>query len=143
MHGRIPFRHLVYPLPEPGGLGIHLTLDLAGHARFGPDVEWVPSADYRCDPSRAAAFDALIHRYWPGMPDDGLTPAYCGVRSKISGPGEPPADFRIDVPGDHGIPGLVPLFGIESPGLTACLAIGALVRAALEGAKRAVGPEYF
>ena len=118
-----PFRHLVYPLPEPGGLGVHLTLDLGGQARFGPDVEWVDSLDYRMDESRADRFYVAIRRYWPALPDGALQPAYTGIRPKISGPGEPAADFRIDGPGEHGVAGLVNLFGIESPGLTAALAI--------------------
>lgn len=118
-----PFRHLVYPLPEPGGLGVHLTLDLGGQARFGPDVEWVDGLDYTMDESRAERFYAAIRRYWPGLPDGALQPAYTGIRPKISGPGEPAADFRIDGPAEHGIAGLVNLFGIESPGLTAALAI--------------------
>lgn len=118
-----PFRHLVYPLPEPGGLGVHLTLDLGGQARFGPDVEWVDSLDYTMDESRADRFYAAIRRYWPGLPDDALQPAYTGIRPKISGPGEPATDFRIDGPAEHGVAGLVNLFGIESPGLTAALAI--------------------
>ena len=118
-----PFRHLVYPLPEPGGLGVHLTLDLGGQARFGPDVEWVDSLDYRMDESRADSFYAAIRCYWPALPDGALQPAYTGIRPKISGPGEPAADFFIDGPAEHGIAGLVNLFGIESPGLTAALAI--------------------
>jgi len=123
-----PFRHLVYPLPEPGGLGVHLTLDLGGQARFGPDVEWVDSLDYGMDASRADGFYAAIRRYWPGLPDGALQPAYTGIRPKISGPGEPAADFRIDGPAEHGVAGLVNLFGIESPGLTAALAIADEVR---------------
>lgn len=118
-----PFRHLIYPLPEPGGLGVHLTLDLGGQARFGPDVEWVDSLDYSMDESRADGFYAAIRRYWPALPDGALQPAYTGIRPKISGPGEPAADFRIDGPAEHGVAGLVNLFGIESPGLTAALAI--------------------
>ncbi|MGE4406166.1 NAD(P)/FAD-dependent oxidoreductase [Pseudomonas sp.] len=132
--GRTPFTHLVYPLPEPGGLGVHLTLDLAGQARFGPDVEWVDGLDYRVEPQRAEGFYAAIRRYWPGLPDGALQPAYSGIRPKISGPGEPAADFRIDGPAQHGVPGLVNLFGIESPGLTACLAIADEVCRCLEGA---------
>lgn len=124
-----PFRHLVYPLPEPGGLGVHLTLDLGGQARFGPDVEWVEDLDYSLDERRADGFYAAIRRYWPGLPNGALQPAYTGIRPKISGPGEPAADFRIDGPQQHGIRGLVNLFGIESPGLTAALAIGAHVQA--------------
>jgi L-2-hydroxyglutarate oxidase LhgO len=120
---RWPFRHLVYPLPEPGGLGVHLTLDLAGQARFGPDVAWVDSLDYRVDPGRAAGFAAAIRRYWPGLPDGALHPAYAGVRPKLSGPDMPAADFRIDGMAAHGIRPVIHLFGIESPGLTASLAI--------------------
>jgi L-2-hydroxyglutarate oxidase LhgO len=123
MTGRTPFRHLIYPLPEPGGLGIHLTLDLAGQARFGPDVEWIGEIDYRVDPSRAAAFAASIRRYWPGLDPSRLSPSYSGIRPKLSGPGMAPADFRIDGPADHdGLP-LIHLYGIESPGLTSSLAI--------------------
>ncbi|MCQ4306804.1 NAD(P)/FAD-dependent oxidoreductase [Pseudomonas stutzeri] len=123
-----PFRHLVYPLPEPDGLGVHLTLDLGGQARFGPDVQWVESLDYDVDARRADSFYAAIRRYWPELPDGALQPAYTGIRPKISGPGEPAADFRIDGPTQHGIAGLVNLFGIESPGLTAALAIADEVR---------------
>ena len=132
LSGRAPFSRLVYPLPEAGGLGVHLTLDLGGQARFGPDVEWLPEPtpglaigelDYRVDPGRADAFHAEIRRYWPGLPDKALTPAYAGIRPKIVGPGAPAGDFLIQGPAQHGIPGLVNLFGIESPGLTACLAI--------------------
>jgi L-2-hydroxyglutarate oxidase LhgO len=123
LSARAPFRHLIYPLPEPGGLGIHLTLDLGGQARFGPDVEWVESPSYEVSPQRAAKFDAAIRAYWPGLPAGALAPAYAGERPKISGPHEPPADFRIDDARTHGVPGLVNLFGIESPGLTASLAL--------------------
>ncbi len=130
LQGASPFSTLIYPVPEPGGLGVHLTLDLQGRARFGPDVEWLdetdelPGADrYRVDPARADAFYAEVRRYWPELPDDALQPDYAGIRPKISGPGEPAADFRIDGPREHGMGGLVDLFGIESPGLTACLAI--------------------
>jgi len=120
---RAPFTHLVYPVPEPGGLGVHVTLDLGGRARFGPDVEWVDSIDYRVDPARAGRFYAAIRRYWPGLPDDALEPGYAGIRPKISGPGEPAADFVVQGPREHGVPGLVHLYGIESPGLTASLAL--------------------
>jgi len=126
---RAPFRHLIYPMPVDGGLGVHLTLDLAGQARFGPDVLWLnPQADeaaldYSVDATRAAAFEAEIRRYWPGLPTAALQAAYSGIRPKISGPGEQAADFRIDGPAEHGVAGVVQLFGIESPGLTACLAI--------------------
>jgi L-2-hydroxyglutarate oxidase LhgO len=122
--GRAPFSRLVYPLPEPGGLGVHLTLDMAGAARFGPDVEWVDRLDYAVDPAGADLFYAAIRRYWPDLPDGALSPGYAGIRPKISGPGEPAADFVIQGPEDHGVAGLINLFGIESPGLTASLAIG-------------------
>jgi len=126
-----PFTRLIYPMPEPGGLGVHLTLDLAGRARFGPDVEWVESIDYRVDPARAGAFYRAIRRYWPALPDNALEPGYCGIRPKLSGPGAPAADFMVQGPGAHGIPRLVNLFGIESPGLTASLALADLVLAEL------------
>ena len=121
--GRTPFSRLVYPVPEPGGLGVHLTLDLAGRARFGPDVQWVDECEYSVDPRRAGKFYAAIRTYWPGLADGSLQPAYAGIRPKISGPGEPAADFQIAGPAAHGMPGVVNLFGIESPGLTASLAI--------------------
>jgi L-2-hydroxyglutarate oxidase LhgO len=126
--GRSPFTHLVYPVPEPGGLGVHLTLDLAGQARFGPDVEWLaadaPEAiDYAVDPARGAAFYAAIRRYWPALKDGALAPAYSGVRPKLQGPGEAARDFMLQGPEAHGVAGLMNLFGIESPGLTASLAI--------------------
>jgi len=129
--GRAPFSRLVYPVPEPGGLGVHLTLDLAGQARFGPDVEWVEHIEYGVDPRRAEKFYAAIRRYWPALRDGALAPAYCGIRPKTSGPGEPAADFEIQGPREHGIDGLVNLFGIESPGLTASLAIAQEVLARL------------
>ena len=121
--GRAPFGRLIYPLPVPGGLGVHLTLDLAGRARFGPDVQWVDELDYAVDPQRAAGFYGAIRDWWPALADGALEPAYSGIRPKITGPGEPAADFRIDGRAAHGVPGLVHLFGIESPGLTASLAI--------------------
>ncbi len=148
---RAPFSRLVYPLPEDGGLGVHLTLDLAGQARFGPDVEWLEEKpaeesgtnprgapdfvgftdfadfDYRVDPARGACFYAAIRQYWPALADGALQPDYAGIRPKLHGPGAAPADFRIDGPAQHGVPGLVNLSGIESPGLTASLAIAALV----------------
>jgi len=121
--GRPPFSRLVYPVPEPGGLGVHVTLDMGGQARFGPDVEWVERISYEVDPRRADRFYAAIRRYWPGLPDGALAPGYAGIRPKISAPGEPAADFIIQGPAEHGLPGLVNLFGIESPGLTASLAL--------------------
>jgi L-2-hydroxyglutarate oxidase LhgO len=126
---RAPFTHLIYPMPEAAGLGVHLTLDLAGQARFGPDVQWIAPAtpdaiDYRVDASRAAAFEAAIRSYWPGLPDRALQPAYSGVRPKLeAADGTALVDFVVQGPAEHGIAGLVNLFGIESPGLTACLAI--------------------
>jgi L-2-hydroxyglutarate oxidase LhgO len=123
LRGRAPFRHLVYPLPEPGGLGVHLTLDLAGQARFGPDVEWIDRLDYRVDESRVGRFTDAIRRYWPDLPDGALQPDYAGIRPKLSGPGMPAADFRIDGAARHGMRPVIHLFGIESPGLTASLAI--------------------
>jgi L-2-hydroxyglutarate oxidase LhgO len=120
---RAPFSRLIYPVPEPGGLGVHVTLDLGGRVRFGPDVEWVDSIDYTVDPRRAERFYAAIRRYWPGLPEGALEPGYAGIRPKISGPGEPPADFVVQGPREHGVRGLVQLYGIESPGLTASLAL--------------------
>jgi L-2-hydroxyglutarate oxidase LhgO len=129
---RSPFSRLVYPAPEPGGLGVHVTLDLAGQARFGPDVEWVERIGYDVDPRRAERFYAAIRRYWPGLPDGALLPGYAGIRPKTAGPGEPAPDFLIQGPAAHGIPGLVHLFGIESPGLTASLALADSVARALQ-----------
>jgi len=120
---RAPFSRLIYPVPEPGGLGVHLTLDLAGQARFGPDVEWVERIGYDVDPRRAERFYAAIRRYWPALPDGALRPGYSGIRPKTAGPSEPASDFRIQGPREHGVRGLVHLFGIESPGLTASLAL--------------------
>lgn len=123
--GKAPFKHLVYPVPEPGGLGVHLTLDLGGQAKFGPDVQWVDSpSDYKVDASRAQVFEERIRQYWPGLPKHALAPAYAGIRPKISGPADAATDFMIQGPADHGHLGLVNLFGIESPGLTSALAIG-------------------
>ncbi len=121
LSGRAPFSRLIYPVPEDGGLGVHLTLDLGGQARFGPDVEWIDTIDYSVDPRRADGFYAEVRKYWPALPERALTPDYCGIRPKISGPGEPAADFMLHGPETHGIGGLVSLFGIESPGLTASL----------------------
>ena len=131
-----PFTHLVYPVPEPGGLGVHVTLDMGGRARFGPDVEWLASndpaaIDYTVSPAIADAFAPRIARWWPGITAGMLSPDYAGVRPKLSARGEPNADFRIDGPAVHGLPGLVNLFGIESPGLTASLAIAEHVGAML------------
>jgi len=127
------FSRLIYPAPVVGGLGVHVTLDLGGRMKFGPDVEWLSTnnpdvIDYSVDPRRADAFYAAIRRYWPGLPDGALTPDYAGVRPKLSGPGNLAADFRIDGPASHGVPGLLNLFGIESPGLTSSLAIAEEVR---------------
>ena len=124
---RAPFSRLVYPVPEPGGLGVHVTLDLAGQARFGPDVEWIDRIDYAVDPKRSERFYAAIRRYWPGLPDGALSPGYAGIRPKTAGPQEPAPDFEVQGPSVHGVPGLVHLFGIESPGLTASLALSAIV----------------
>jgi L-2-hydroxyglutarate oxidase LhgO len=121
--GKSPFSRLIYPVPEPGGLGVHLTLDLAGQARFGPDVEWIDAPAFEVDAKRGDSFYAAIRRYWPGLRDGALEPGYAGVRPKLSGPGEPAADFVIAGPESHGVGGIINLFGIESPGLTASLAI--------------------
>ena len=125
--GRAPFSRLIYPIPEAAGLGVHVTLDLAGQARFGPDVEWIDKIDYTVDPQRAEKFYAAIRSYWPDLKDGALSPGYSGIRPKIQAPSEPARDFMIEGPRDHGVPGLVNLFGIESPGLTASLALGDLV----------------
>ena len=130
--GRAPFTHLIYPAPADAWLGVHLTLDLGGQAKFGPDIEWLDvetpeQIDYVVDPRRADGFYAEVRRYWPGLPDGSLAPSYSGVRPKIHGPGEPAPDFRIDGAALHGVPGLVNLFGIESPGLTSALAIAEVV----------------
>ena len=131
--GRSPFSHLIYPVPEAAGLGVHLTLDLGGQARFGPDVQWVDDAhDLQVEPASGEAFYAEVRRYWPALADGALQPAYAGMRPKISGPGEPAADFVIQGPAAHGVPGLVNLFGIESPGLTSALAIAETVAAMLQ-----------
>jgi L-2-hydroxyglutarate oxidase LhgO len=122
--GRAPFSRLVYPVPAKAGLGVHLTLDMGGQARFGPDVEWVDSPHaLAVDPARGDAFYAEVRRYWPALPDGALQPAYAGIRPKIAPQGAPAADFCIQGPATHGVPGLVHLFGIESPGLTSALAI--------------------
>jgi L-2-hydroxyglutarate oxidase LhgO len=135
--GKPAFTRLIYPMPDEAGLGVHVTLDLGGQMRFGPDVQWIDLADrgaedYRVDAARAAPFAAAIRRYWPALPDDALQPAYAGIRPKISGPGQPAADFMIQGPAEHGVPGLVNLLGIESPGLTAALAIAEQVAGMLQ-----------
>lgn len=134
--GRSPFTHLIYPAPADAWLGVHLTLDLGGQAKFGPDIEWLDvqspeQIDYRVDPARADGFYAEVRRYWPELPDGALTPSYSGVRPKIHTASEKAPDFRIDGPAEHGVPGLLNLFGVESPGLTSALAIGELSRALL------------
>lgn len=123
LEGRVPFSRLIYPVPEAAGLGVHLTLDLGGQARFGPDTEWVEGIDYAVDPARADGFYEAIRCYWPDLKAGALMPAYSGIRPKLVGPGDPAVDFRIDGPETHGVPGLVNLLGIESPGLTSSLAI--------------------
>jgi L-2-hydroxyglutarate oxidase LhgO len=138
--GKAPFSRLIYPTPTDGGLGVHLTLDLGGQAKFGPDVQWLhsdqagPMLDYSVDPRRADSFYAEVRRYWPQLPAGALTPSYSGMRPKLSGPGQPAADFHIEGPAQHGCAGVVQLFGIESPGLTASMALAehvvALVTAA-------------
>jgi L-2-hydroxyglutarate oxidase LhgO len=123
LSGQAPFRRLVYPVPPTHGLGVHLTLDLAGQARFGPDTEWICGIDYAVDPGRGEAFYAAIRSYWPALRDGALQPGYAGIRPKINGPDEPAADFLVQGPEGHGVPGLVNFYGIESPGLTASLAL--------------------
>lgn len=120
---RRPFKRLIYPLPVDGGLGVHSTLQLDGRVRFGPDVEWVDAVSYEVDVTRAEQFYPAIRQYWPDLPQGALQAAYAGLRPKISGPGEPAADFKISTPAEHGVAGLINLFGIESPGLTASLAL--------------------
>lgn len=130
--GKPAFSRLIYPAPVDGGLGTHVTLDLAGRMRFGPDVEWIEAENHEVDPRRAASFYASIRRYWPGLPEGALVPDYAGIRPKLTGPGEKAADFIIDGPAEHGLAGLVHLFGIESPGLTSCLSIAEDVVGRLE-----------
>ena len=125
--GKAPFSRLVYPLPEPGGLGVHYTLDLGGQGRFGPDVQWVDDINYDVDASRGEKFYEHIRRYWPKLHDGALLPAYSGIRPKLVGAGEPDADFFLQGPATHGVAGLVNLLGIESPGLTSSIAIAELV----------------
>jgi len=121
--GKPAFTRLIYPTPVDGGLGVHVTLDMAGRMRFGPDVEWIDREFYEVDPSRAESFYERIRTYWPALPDHSLVPDYSGIRPKLTGPGETAADFMIEGPSSHGVKGLVQLFGIESPGLTSSLAI--------------------
>lgn len=132
--GKAPFTRLVYPAPQDAWLGVHLTLDLGGQAKFGPDLEWLDTKDpdtidYRVDARRADGFYAEVRRYWPGLPDGALQPSYSGVRPKIHGPGEPAPDFLIEGPAQHGVPGVVNLLGIESPGLTSAMGIAEHVAA--------------
>jgi len=130
--GKAPFSRLIYPVPEKAGLGVHLTLDLGGQAKFGPDVQWVDDpTDLQVDPRRGDAFYAEVRRYWPELPDGALQPGYSGIRPKISGPDDAAADFMIQGPAEHGVPGWVNLLGIESPGLTSSLAIAQHVLALL------------
>jgi L-2-hydroxyglutarate oxidase LhgO len=124
---RAPFSRLIYPVPEPGGLGVHLTIDMGGQAKFGPDVEWVDTLDYTVDPQRAEKFYPAIRRYWPALPDGALAPSYAGIRPKIVPPAIARQDFLIQSEAQHGVAGLINLFGIESPGLTASLAIASHV----------------
>ena len=131
--GRVPFSHLIYPVPERDGLGVHLTLDMAGAGRFGPDTEWIEGIDYGLDAARGDGFYAAIRSYWPDLKEGVLSPSYTGIRPKLAPAGGPATDFTIDGPEVHGVPGLVNLFGIESPGLTASLAIAGEVLARLEG----------
>jgi L-2-hydroxyglutarate oxidase LhgO len=135
--GRSPFERLIYPMPNEAGLGVHLSVDLGGQAKFGPDVEWldggVESIRYDVDPARAQSFYAAIREYWPALPDGALQPGYAGIRPKLTGPGEPAGDFLIQTAETHRLPGLVNLYGIESPGLTASLAIARRVAASLSG----------
>jgi len=127
--GRSPFSRLIYPVPVPGGLGVHITVDLGGQAKFGPDVEWIAGIDYTVDPHRSDKFYAAVRKYWPALKDGALQPGYAGIRPKIVPPGAPAQDFTIQGPAEHGVPGLINLFGIESPGLTASLALAERVSA--------------
>lgn len=126
--GRSPFSRLIYPVPVPGGLGVHITVDMGGQAKFGPDVEWIDGIDYTVDPHRADKFYAAVRRYWPDIKDGTLQPGYAGIRPKTVPQGAPGQDFVVQGPADHGVPGLINLFGIESPGLTSSLALAEQVR---------------
>ena len=132
MSGASPFRHLIYPMPDHASLGVHVTLDIGGQTRFGPDVEWIDTIDYDVDPGRGEAFYTAVRRYYPDLPDGALQPGYSGIRPKVQAAGEPAADFVIQGPQSHGVPGLVNLFGMESPGLTAALAVAEHVSRLLE-----------
>jgi L-2-hydroxyglutarate oxidase LhgO len=125
--GKSPFSRLIYPVPEKGGLGVHITVDLAGQARFGPDVEWIDAINYDVDPGRCAGFYAEVRKYWPGLKGGALVPAYSGIRPKIVPQGAPNPDFVVQGPDAHGVPGYIALYGIESPGLTSAPAIAAYV----------------
>ncbi|MFN7190431.1 MAG: NAD(P)/FAD-dependent oxidoreductase, partial [Rhodospirillales bacterium] len=127
LQGRTPFSRLIYPVPAPGGLGVHIPIDLAGQARFGPDVEWIDAIDYDVDPKRSDSFYAEVRRYWPGLKDGAIQPSYSGIRPKIVPQGAGNPDFLIQGPETHGVVGYYALYGIESPGLTASGAIGAYV----------------
>ncbi|MCS6780066.1 MAG: NAD(P)/FAD-dependent oxidoreductase [Geminicoccaceae bacterium] len=131
LSGRSPFSRLIYPVPEQAGLGVHVTIDLAGQCRFGPDVEWIETIDYDVDPKRAELFYAEVRKYWPDLADGALQPGYAGIRPKLVPKGAPAADFLVQGPDEHGVPGLVNLFGIESPGLTASWPLAELVAAKL------------
>jgi L-2-hydroxyglutarate oxidase LhgO len=135
-----PFKRLIYPIHGPGGMEIHAVIDIAGNVRFGPDSEWVDRLDYSVDPARAESFYRAVRRFWPALPDGALSPAYAGIRPRITGPDEPAVDFMIQGPRDHGIPNLINLFGIESPGLTSSLAIGEYVAGLLGLAARMPTP---
>ncbi len=134
--GRSPVSRLIYPVPHDGGLGVHLTLDLGGQARFGPDVEWIENVDYDVHAARSEVFYEAIRRYWPDLPDGALSASYSGIRPKIERPGGPNTDFLIQGEETHGVRGLINLFGIESPGLTACLSIADVVTAGMEAGRR-------
>ncbi len=136
LSGARPFKHLVYPVPEEGGLGIHVTIDLGGQVKFGPDVEWIDDINYDVDPRRSDKFYEVIRSYYPGLEDGAIEPGYAGIRPKITGKGEPAADFVIQGPNDHGISGLINLLGIESPGLTASMAIAKRVLEGLAPSRR-------
>jgi L-2-hydroxyglutarate oxidase LhgO len=129
LSGRSPFSRLIYPVPVPGGLGVHITVDMGGQAKFGPDVEWIPAIDYTVDPHRADKFYAAVRKYWPALKDGSLQPGYAGIRPKIVPQGAPAQDFIIQGPAEHGVQGLIHMFGIESPGLTASLSLAEHVRA--------------